>query len=91
MKGEAADGAAAAHSSEGLQELGPCKAARFSCSFPRHPLNQKHPTTPLARAVPLLLLLPLLQEVIKKLPSDLKVVDLSADFRLKNPATYAEW
>ncbi|KAG2454794.1 hypothetical protein HYH02_000629 [Chlamydomonas schloesseri] len=31
------------------------------------------------------------QEVIKKLPSSLKVVDLSADFRLKNPATYAEW
>lgn len=31
------------------------------------------------------------QEVIKKLPTHLKIVDLSADFRLKNPATYAEW
>ncbi|KXZ43380.1 hypothetical protein GPECTOR_92g603 [Gonium pectorale] len=30
------------------------------------------------------------QEVIKKLPSSLKVVDLSADFRLKDPAQYAE-
>lgn len=32
-----------------------------------------------------------MQEVIKKLPAHLKIVDLSADFRLKNPATYAEW
>jgi N-acetyl-gamma-glutamylphosphate reductase len=31
------------------------------------------------------------QEVIKKLPSTLKVVDLSADFRLKDPALYAQW
>ena len=31
------------------------------------------------------------QEVIKKLPSHLKIVDLSADFRLRNVATYAEW
>lgn len=31
------------------------------------------------------------QEVINKLPKHLKIVDLSADFRLKNPATYAEW
>lgn len=31
------------------------------------------------------------QEVIKKLPRDLKVVDLSADFRLRDPASYAEW
>lgn len=31
------------------------------------------------------------QEVIKKLPSTLKVVDLSADFRLRDPASYAEW
>jgi len=31
------------------------------------------------------------QEVIKKLPSHLKIVDLSADFRLRDPKTYAEW
>ncbi|GAX83267.1 hypothetical protein CEUSTIGMA_g10693.t1 [Chlamydomonas eustigma] len=31
------------------------------------------------------------QEVIKKLPTHLKIVDLSADFRLRNVATYAEW
>lgn len=31
------------------------------------------------------------QEVIKKLPTHLKIVDLSADFRLKDPASYAEW
>ncbi len=31
------------------------------------------------------------QEVIAALPSDLKVVDLSADFRLADPATYAQW
>ncbi|GLC37433.1 hypothetical protein PLESTB_001586500 [Pleodorina starrii] len=31
------------------------------------------------------------QEIIKKLPSDLKVVDLSADFRLRDPAVYAQW
>ena len=30
-------------------------------------------------------------QVIKKLPSSLKVVDLSADFRLKNVETYKEW
>ena len=35
--------------------------------------------------------IPHLQEVIKKLPSHLKIVDLSADFRLKDPAQYAEW
>lgn len=31
------------------------------------------------------------QEVIKKLPSHLRIVDLSADFRLRDPAVYAEW
>ena len=31
------------------------------------------------------------QEVIVKLPRDLKIVDLSADFRLRDPAVYAAW
>jgi N-acetyl-gamma-glutamyl-phosphate reductase len=31
------------------------------------------------------------QEVIAKLPRDLKVVDLSADFRLRDPAVYERW
>ena len=31
------------------------------------------------------------QEVISKLPRALKVVDLSADFRLRDPAVYAKW
>lgn len=31
------------------------------------------------------------QEVIAGLPSDIKVVDLSADFRLDDPQTYADW
>ncbi len=31
------------------------------------------------------------QEVIAALPRDLKVVDLSADFRLRDPAVYAKW
>ena len=31
------------------------------------------------------------QEVIAALPQRLRVVDLSADFRLSDPATYAEW
>jgi len=31
------------------------------------------------------------QEVISALPRDLKIVDLSADFRLRDPAVYAEW
>lgn len=31
------------------------------------------------------------QEVIRDLPRDLKIVDLSADFRLRDPAVYAEW
>ncbi len=31
------------------------------------------------------------QSVIKDLPDDLKVVDLSADFRLSDPAAYAKW
>ncbi|MBB5223130.1 N-acetyl-gamma-glutamyl-phosphate reductase [Amaricoccus macauensis] len=31
------------------------------------------------------------QEVIAGLPRDLKVVDLSADFRLKDPAVYEKW
>ncbi len=31
------------------------------------------------------------QEVISDLPRDLKIVDLSADFRLRDPAVYAEW
>ena len=31
------------------------------------------------------------QEVISKLPKTLKIVDLSADFRLRDPADYAKW
>ncbi len=31
------------------------------------------------------------QEVVAKLPRDLKIVDLSADFRLRDPAVYAHW
>lgn len=31
------------------------------------------------------------QAVIKELPRDLKIVDLSADFRLRDPAEYAKW
>jgi N-acetyl-gamma-glutamyl-phosphate reductase len=31
------------------------------------------------------------QEVVAKLPRDLKIVDLSADFRLRDPAEYAKW
>ncbi len=31
------------------------------------------------------------QEVISKLPQDLKIVDLSADFRLRDPEAYAAW
>ncbi|MEQ6203729.1 N-acetyl-gamma-glutamyl-phosphate reductase [Sulfitobacter sp. HNIBRBA2951] len=31
------------------------------------------------------------QEVIAKLPADLKIVDLSADFRLRDPEAYAQW
>lgn len=31
------------------------------------------------------------QEVIRDLPGDLKVVDLSADFRLRDPADYQKW
>lgn len=31
------------------------------------------------------------QEVISKLPRDLKVVDLSADFRLRDPDAYEQW
>ncbi len=31
------------------------------------------------------------QEVIAKLPRDLKIVDLSADFRLSDPAVYETW
>jgi N-acetyl-gamma-glutamyl-phosphate reductase len=31
------------------------------------------------------------QEVIAALPRDLKIVDLSADFRLRDPAAYARW
>ena len=31
------------------------------------------------------------QEVISALPRDLKIVDLSADFRLRDPAVYAQW
>ena len=31
------------------------------------------------------------QEVIAKLPRDLKIVDLSADFRLRDPAVYEHW
>lgn len=31
------------------------------------------------------------QEVVAGLPRDLKVVDISADFRLVDPAVYAEW
>ncbi|MHA6325694.1 N-acetyl-gamma-glutamyl-phosphate reductase [Roseivivax sp. CAU 1753] len=31
------------------------------------------------------------QEVIAKLPADLRIVDLSADFRLRDPAAYERW
>jgi len=31
------------------------------------------------------------QSVIKELPADLKVVDLSADFRLRDPVAYEKW
>ncbi|MGQ0565208.1 MAG: N-acetyl-gamma-glutamyl-phosphate reductase [Gemmobacter sp.] len=31
------------------------------------------------------------QDVIAKLPPGLKIVDLSADFRLRDPAAYAQW
>lgn len=31
------------------------------------------------------------QQIIKGLPTDLKIVDLSADFRLRDVNTYAEW
>lgn len=31
------------------------------------------------------------QEVIRDLPRDLKIVDLSADFRLRDPEVYASW
>lgn len=31
------------------------------------------------------------QEVISKLPGDLKIVDLSADFRLRDPEAYKQW
>ncbi len=31
------------------------------------------------------------QEIVARLPDHLKVVDLSADFRLRDPAVYAEW
>ncbi len=31
------------------------------------------------------------QEIVAGLPERLKVIDLSADFRLRDPATYAEW
>ena len=31
------------------------------------------------------------QEVIRDLPRDLKIVDLSADFRLRDPQVYAHW
>ncbi|MGY6549248.1 MAG: N-acetyl-gamma-glutamyl-phosphate reductase [Roseinatronobacter sp.] len=31
------------------------------------------------------------QAVIRDLPRDLKIVDLSADFRLRDPASYQEW
>ena len=31
------------------------------------------------------------QEVISNLPRDLKIVDLSADFRLRDPESYAKW
>ncbi len=31
------------------------------------------------------------QEIVARLPADLRVVDLSPDFRLRDPAVYAEW
>ena len=31
------------------------------------------------------------QEVIKSLPDHLKIIDMSADFRLRNPAVYEKW
>ncbi|GAB5467882.1 MAG: N-acetyl-gamma-glutamyl-phosphate reductase [Rhodospirillales bacterium] len=31
------------------------------------------------------------QQIVKELPKTLKVIDLSADFRIEDPATYAAW
>jgi len=31
------------------------------------------------------------QDIIKTLPHDLRVIDMSADFRLRDPAVYAKW
>ncbi len=31
------------------------------------------------------------QDIIKALPPDLRVIDMSADFRLRDPAVYAQW
>lgn len=31
------------------------------------------------------------QQIIKSLPTNLKIVDLSADFRLRDVNTYAQW
>ncbi len=31
------------------------------------------------------------QDIIKALPSDLRVIDMSSDFRLRDPAVYAQW
>jgi N-acetyl-gamma-glutamyl-phosphate reductase len=31
------------------------------------------------------------QDIIKALPCDLRVIDMSADFRLRDPAVYAQW
>jgi N-acetyl-gamma-glutamyl-phosphate reductase len=31
------------------------------------------------------------QDIIKALPSNLRVIDMSADFRLRDPAVYAKW
>ncbi len=31
------------------------------------------------------------QEVIAKLPRGLKIIDMSADFRLRDPAVYEKW
>ena len=31
------------------------------------------------------------QDIIKALPSNLRVIDMSADFRLRDPAVYAQW
>ena len=52
-------------------------------------VQRPKPTRKLASTLKFMVLAP--QEIISKLPRHIKVVDLSADFRLKDINTYAEW